>query len=69
MGEVIRLEEQERDWVRFFAEYWDCNACGLPTRGRVYEETQTVVCHACRAPILEIDSDPRHYIAFEEDFE
>jgi Zn finger protein HypA/HybF involved in hydrogenase expression len=59
MSDVINLEEQERD----------CDWCGMPTRGRVYEETQTVVCSACRKPLLEIDSDPQHYIAFEEDFD
>jgi hypothetical protein len=69
MSDVINLEEQERDWVRFFREHWDCDWCGMPTRGRVYEETQTVVCSACRKPLLEIDSDPQHYIEFEEDFD
>jgi len=27
------------------------------------------VCSACMKPLLEIDSDPQHYIAFEEDFD
>jgi ribosomal protein L15 len=42
---------------------------GMPTRGRVYEETQTVVCSACRKPLLEIDSDPQHFIVLEEDLD
>lgn len=69
MGDLICIEAHDRDWVRFFRDPWDCDWCGLPTRGRVYEETQTVVCGACRKPLLEIDSDPRHYIAFEEDID
>jgi hypothetical protein len=35
----------------------------------VYEETQTVVCSACRKPLLEIDSDPQHFIVLEEDLD
>ena len=69
MGDLICIEAHARDWVRCCRDPWDCDWWGRPTRGRVYEETQTVVCSACRKPLLEIDSDPRHYIAFEEDID
>ena len=46
MADVVDLEAQERDYVRFFRNYVDCDWCGMQTRGRVYEETQTIVCSA-----------------------
>ena len=69
MADVVKMEDHDRDWVRFFKEPWECDWCGLMTRGRVYEETQAVVCSACHNPLIEIDGDPQHYLAFEEDFE
>lgn len=67
MSDVINLEEQERDYVRFFRSYIECDWCGLSTRGRVYEETQSVVCSACRKPLLEVDTETAYTIIMEDD--
>jgi hypothetical protein len=67
MADVVDLEAQERDYVRFFRNYVDCDWCGMQTRGRVYEETQTIVCSACRKPLLEIDEDVSYVLTLEED--
>ena len=53
--------------MRFFRNYVDCDWCGMQTRGRVYEETQTIVCSACRKPLLEIDEDVSYVLTLEED--
>ena len=39
----------------------------MSTRGRVYEETQTIVCSACRKPLLEIDDETSFVLTLEED--
>ena len=67
MAEVVDLDAQERDYVRFFRNYVDCDWCGMQTRGRVYEETQTIVCSACRKPLLEIGEDVSFVLTLEED--
>ena len=33
----------EYPFVRFYAEYIECDFCGEPTRGRVYDGEQEVV--------------------------
>jgi hypothetical protein len=67
MADVVDLEAQERDYVRFFRNYVDCDWCGMQTRGRVYEETQAIVCSACRKPLLEIDEDVSYVLTLEDD--
>ena len=67
MADVVDLEAQEREYVRFFRNYVECDWCGMSTRGRVYEETQTSVCSACRKPLLEIDEDTSFVLTLEED--
>jgi len=67
MADVVDLEAQERDYVRFFRNYVDCDWCGMQTRGRVYEETQTIVCSACRKPLLEIVEDVSYVLTLEDD--
>lgn len=67
MSDVINIDEQERDYVRFFREYVECDWCGLETRGRVYEETQSIVCSACRKPLLEISQNDMFIFSLEID--
>lgn len=48
--------------VRFYAEYIECDFCGEPTRGRVYEGEQEVVCGSCHRTLIEVII-PEHYDA------
>ena len=48
----------EYPFVRFYAEYIECDFCGEPTRGRVYDQTQEVICGACGKILLIVDSKP-----------
>ncbi len=44
-------------FVRFFADYVTCNACGNETRGRVYQESEQVVCSSCKAVLISMETD------------
>ena len=65
MGKVINFERGP--FVRFFKDYVDCGWCEQPTRGRVYEESQKIVCSVCNGVLLEIDDEPMVMLTFEED--
>jgi hypothetical protein len=49
-------------FVRFYAEYIECDFCGEPTRGRVYDGEQEVVCGSCNRALIEVII-PEHYDA------
>ena len=53
--------------MRFFKEYVSCGWCDQPTRGRVYEESQKIVCSVCNGVLLEIDDEPMLILTLEED--
>jgi hypothetical protein len=65
MGDVLDFERGS--FVRFFKEYVDCGWCDQPTRGRVYEESQKIVCSVCNGVLLEIDDEPMLMLTLEED--
>lgn len=50
-GNVIHIAS--RRYVRFWAEEIECDFCGAPTRGRVYEDSAEVTCGACNSVIYE----------------
>lgn len=52
----------EYPFVRFYAEYIECDFCGEPTRGRVYDGEQEVVCDSCHRSLIEVII-PKHYDA------
>ena len=45
-----------RRFVRFYVDYIDCDFCGQPTRGRVYDRTQEVTCGSCGQILLIVES-------------
>ena len=65
MGDVLDFERGP--FVRFFKDYVDCGWCDQPTRGRVYEESQKLVCSVCKWGLLEIDDEPMLMLTLEED--
>lgn len=67
MAKVIKLDFDDRDFVRFFKDYVDCDWCGQPTRARVYEESQSIVCSVCRQTLLEIGEETSYVISFDGD--
>lgn len=44
-------------FVRFFADYVTCNACDNETRGRVYQESERVVCSSCNAVLIDMETE------------
>ena len=54
-GSVFQVKDLARRFVRFYAEYIDCDFCGQPTRGRVYDSTQEVTCGACGQILLMVE--------------
>ena len=52
----------EYPFVRFYAEYIECDFCGEPTRGRVYDGEQEVVCGSYHRALIEVII-PEHYDA------
>jgi ribosomal protein S27E len=55
---VVHVFNAARRFVRFYAEYIECDFCGEPTRGRVYDQTQEVICGACGKILLIVESKP-----------
>jgi len=49
---------KHNDFVRFFKDYVTCENCGEETRGRVYTETQAVVCSKCKEVIIDVGDEP-----------
>jgi len=54
MTNVVKMRHNE--FVRFFKEYIVCEECGEETRGRVYSESQQVVCSKCKGVLLDADA-------------
>ena len=67
MGKVLKFDEENRAFVRFFSDYVDCDWCSQPTRGRVYEESQSIICSVCRQPLLEISEEDSFVVVFDGD--
>ena len=44
-------------FVRFFADYVTCNSCDNETRGRVYQESERVVCSSCKAVLIDMETE------------
>lgn len=55
---VVHVFNAARRFVRFYSEYIECDFCGQPTRGRVYDQTQEVTCGACGQILLIVESGP-----------
>ena len=67
MASVIKFDLEDRAFVRFFRDYVNCDWCEQPTRGRVYEESQQIICSVCHQTLLEIDEETTYVISFDED--
>ncbi len=52
------MKDLARRFVRFYVDYIDCDFCGQPTRGRVYDSTQEVTCGSCGKILLIVESEP-----------
>jgi uncharacterized protein (DUF983 family) len=55
MADVIDMKEYFS--VRFFKRDILCGFCGNPTRGRVYDSGEAIVCTECGGPMMELESD------------
>jgi hypothetical protein len=44
------MTEKYRPW---YENVVDCDFCGQPTHGRVYEDTRKVVCGSCQKTIID----------------
>ena len=55
MADVIDFKEYFS--VRFFKRDILCGFCSQPTRGRVYDGGEAIVCSVCSGPMLELESD------------
>ena len=64
---IIKFSPDDRRFVRFFRDYVICDWCFQPTRGRVYEETQTISCGVCKQPLLEIEEGATFVVTLEDD--
>lgn len=54
-AQILKMKHNE--FVRFFKHYIVCDDCGQETRGRVYSESQQVVCSKCKGVILDAEID------------
>ena len=67
-AKIIDLKErkdEERPYVRFYRDFIECDFCGQLTRGRVYEDSQEIICGSCHATLWEVEDDIA--ISFESD--
>jgi len=67
MAEIVKFERG--GFVRFFRNYVECAHCEQQTRGRVYEESQQIICSVCDGVLLEIDDEPMIFLTLEEDWD
>ena len=51
MGDLLNFPSLK--FVRFYKDYIECDFCGQLTRGRVYEDSQEIVCGSCNASMFE----------------
>jgi hypothetical protein len=56
-SKVVQFPEQ-KDYVRFYDDFVECDFCGQLTRGRVYEGSQKITCGACHTPFFEFHTEP-----------
>lgn len=57
VAQIKRFRRTE--FVRFFKDYVECEDCGGETRGRVYSESEQVVCSKCNAVMLDGSEEGR----------
>lgn len=62
---VVRFSS--RQYVHFYKDYIDCDFCGQPTLGRVYENGQSIDCGACGRAMFEVKTEAA--VIFTPDFE
>ena len=64
MGDLIDFPSKK--FVRFYRDYIECDFCGQLTRGRVYEDSQEIVCGSCNSSMFEFETSEEQ-IVFEID--
>ena len=41
------------NYTRWYPEYINCDWCEKTTRGRLYKNSNTVICGACQRPLID----------------
>jgi hypothetical protein len=52
---MTSVTKMSSTYVRFYKDFVPCDFCGQPSRGRVYDLTQRVVCGSCGEEWFSID--------------
>jgi len=68
MGNVLDFPTMK--FVRFYRDYIECDFCGELTKGRVYEDSQEIICGSCNSVLFEFEtSDEAIIVELEGDLD
>jgi|TARA_R110001606_G_C15019823_1_gene609611 hypothetical protein len=66
MGDLVNFPSMK--FVRFYKDFIECDFCGQHTKGRVYEDSQEIVCGSCNSVLFEFkDEEDDFMIVFRPD--